>query len=496
MLKILRRLRRVEAELGKYGVSAAPVRWKIGLALAYEHFTAPAVLRGLEPCPDGEPLGEPVIHKLLEHFPGLMAYMLLLAHDKAVEHAANSAADVSDHLAQCLIAFWLGVSSPSARSADVLFARVAGARIVADREGLAPGPAISILDAAESSLRQQAMRYGERNMSVSELMYAIDVGPDANNNNLNIVSAFLLGEELRGARDAFLMRFPPENLAWHDEFFLRCLLRSGASQVRTVAQRKLGALDWIGYVELAIGKSNVFCDAGASLRNFANKEFCLGWRYGLSRFCEQIYLDDLMDIGEDCRDGTLSALHLFLLEQGRLALRVRELRRSRVETHIAGALASALAESGLLAEHSGAVFLQQNPFRPRLRLAASLAPAEHDLRNALCNSNRDWRLPIDELIERRIAEARALALHFEANDDRMLMRVMFRCGVPGRLLECFRQHARQNMSKWRRMDPVYATWVSFYIGAMRIVYMLNRVLAGFDAPFGKERLSQCAAPKA
>jgi hypothetical protein len=492
MLTILKRLRRVEAELGNYGVSASHVRWKIILVLAYEHFTAPAVLRGLQPCPDGAGLGETVVRKLLRHFPGLMAYMLLLAHDKAVETSANSAADVHNHLARCLMAFWMGVAPPGSCGASVLRARLANASSIAHSDGLELGPAMSILGAAEFFLRNLASQTADCRLDITQLMYPADAGNEANDKNLNVVSAFLLGEDLRGVREAFLARFPVECLEWHDEFFLRCLLRSGASQVRTVAQRKVGGLDWRSYVDLAIGKSNVFCDAGASLRNFANKEFCLGWRYGLSRFCEQIYLDDMMDIDEDCRDGTLSSLHLFLLEQGRLALRVRELRAAQAscaEFHSTDALASALDESGLLVEYSGEIFLQRNPFRARANSAAlEGSGAEEDLRNALCNSNRDWQLPIDQLIERRIAEANTLVLDFEVRDVRNLMCVMFRCGVPERFLECFRQHVRENMAKWRRMDPVYATWISFYVGSISVVFALRRALSWFDAMFKRPRL--------
>jgi hypothetical protein len=459
MLRALHYLRCVELELEPYNNEFAGIRWKLFLLLLYESATTDPILRTLEPYASGGKIGTQTKRTLRELFPMLYGFLMALAHDYGAEAHRWSREEICGHLARCLVAYWSGYHG-AGFSRSTLSARIDEAEQAARAlppQYLAPP---RLTDALRRLLN------GVETPWLARLVY-LSPPCGAPALNMSILAAEKLGKAMREMSAAFESCFGTEAVAWHQPFVLDRLLRSGAMQIATPEQRFPSDIRWTRYAEIALGKSNTYLDINAAFRLVPHRALFQQWRYDAAPYCEQIYLDDLVDIDEDARDGVLNGLHIFLLEQGRLAKALSVLcARGVAPEEFAREARTLVDESGIAAEFVDGVYIHSNPLSPADPVRAALCNYPHELR---------WSLP--KLVARRLAEGQALSRAFAREDAKVVTAVLLRSGVARRFVRAFAAYGKANWALWRNAGPGYTTTTRIYMMIIVPILSLRTLMA-------------------
>lgn len=451
MIQAVRELGQLQRRLSDSGLALPKIRWKIlaaGLYADSSHGDLVRLARASQVH-----LTRPESGALRRQARWLWLYSVLLAHDDDLDRDAITADETIERLACCLVLFWRGLY---------------------DGEPDLPAR----LDARHSRYQAQVGDADTTPFSTMVRAFATQVPTEMpwRARHLNELGAYELGRGLAVLRAELARVITLSAVSAHDDFLDRTFLTAALAQIASARQKEITDIRWLQYLDIAVGKSTAYLDIGASLRAYLTPELYTTWRLSPGRFCEQIYLDDLMDLDSDARDGIFGAPHVFLAEQARIAERVLAVRDGD-DFQSFKAIAETVDKAGLMREHFRDVLI----FAPKSRAGsghaahASADDAKLFIRTALCNSRAERTMPLNAIAARRRAEGKALIAAVGVRDAKRTRQILFRSGILGRFLTGLREIIVKKWPLWRRMVPIHAAWIIAYWGVMSAWFFLRSV---------------------
>lgn len=420
MIGPVREIRELRALLGRHGLKLPDIGWKLtALSLYVGASQGDLERRARVVCGLRLTRAESVFFRRCCQ--RLLALHLLLAHDDDLDGAHVQVDEYGERLAECLVLMWRGLYAGESVDRDE--------RIVRRADQL--------------SRRSEVARGGFAAM-VSRIAARPGPGDEWRARNIQEAAAFELGRGLAQLRAGLARVVSQDTIAAHDEFLDARLALAAFAQMQSWRQKDITNIRWRDYIAIAIGKSTTYLDIGASIRSYLTPVLFADWRLSAGPFCEQIYLDDLLDFDLDSADGIFAAPHIFLSEQGRIG----DMLCARGARDIAGA-AAAVADAGLLMTSFEGV------------LIAPRQPAQDDrdgdsvLRAALCNVPGERTLPIADLAARRMREARALRAAVGGRDAKRASAILLTSGVLARFSRGLGHIVARRWRTWFLISPVY-----------------------------------------
>jgi hypothetical protein len=402
-------------------------------------------------------------------------YMVLIAHDDAVDKYNLGTYHIYEQLSRCLAVFLIGLTC------DV-------------KEQITVGSLRSKLDQYASQLNIQLSSHPK---IVAELHFLFD-NPSllrgiSNNEpltipmlffdnnehellcsdwlNMTIVSAFEMGKIFRNISE-LLQKYLAEDesvLQRRLEFLLALLVRCMYAQAHTSEQRNLDTLQYERFIELTYMKGNLISDIHGYILNQVYEQRFFATYCNSSRFCHQFF-DDFQDLEEDTQAGVLGILHMQLVEQGRLAKKFLAMSEEQpVSIELVNEL---LKSTQVLRITFDKTYLHQNPYIRAERdsqgnLCMEPRNVETILKEIWVNSPNELEWSIDKLARHRFALYSAFNKAWQEKNNNRLIEIVHSSNIPMLFLRGFdyfwRQSRRIVIESHRIHNALITGYIFYYI---------------------------------
>jgi hypothetical protein len=314
--------------------------------------------------------------------------------------------------------------------------------------------------------------------------------------NMTIVSAMGMGLAFRNI-SILLREYLSDDavsLQNRSEFLVKTMIRCMYAQAHSPEQKQLNSLEYEEFIKLLCMKSTLLLDMSNYISDQVNEPRFFSTRYSKSRVCDQIF-DDISDFDDDTYDGIINLIHMRILEQGRLAEMFLEM--TRVEPISISIVQKLLAASKILQIEYDQTFVYHNPFIRAARdsagnLRSEPADAEIILREIWVNAPNELNWQVESLAKHRLALYKSMKIAWQEKDFPTVLNIVFQSNFPAALLKSLHLFVRKN--KWVIIDNYkkYAIGISGYVAYYSIMIGI-KVL---QLNVWKKRISHSARVKA
>jgi len=405
LLRIISNFREIIGTVSKYTSQLQPyAQFRLVSWLVYESMVRKPGL----PSPDKKFPRQ--VQSLIEKQVSLfMGYMVLFAHDDAVDKFNFNTAQIYDQLSRYLSAFLLGLSISEEASTFKGFSQELQKWLAKLHEFLQDSPNIaaelSYLLVLPKNLTDSQL---DGRITIHHLLFG-DEHDEIYRDWLNasIVSSMGMG---RAFREILLLleHYLAEDkvtLEARSEYFVTILVMCMYAQAHSPEQKNMDTIRYDRFIKLSYLKSTVLLDLYHYVNDLVNEKRFFATRHNAARVCSQI-LDDMKDYKEDTLDQILNIIHMHILEQGRLAEKFLSIPdRKNITISI---VKETLSDTKILQTNIDEAFVYQNPFVQAARnidgnLRMESNNAETILRELWVNLPNEIDWPIERLALHRSA---------------------------------------------------------------------------------------------
>lgn len=408
-----------------------------------------------------------------------LGYMVIFAHDDAVDKYNLTTEQIYDQLSRCLTGYVLGVFfDESIVDAERLKDEMLNwMDILNDRLSRYPDVNKELHYLFDSKMLWRDIAQNKK-ISVGDIL--IKSGFDELCQewlNASIVSAYGMGRAYRSLSD-LLRVYLDENILVQQKrlsFFIELLVQCMHAQAHSPEQKSWETIQYGRFVELTYFKSTILLDIYNYVSDMVNEDRFFDIRHNASRACDQIF-DDLRDYKEDTKDKVLGILHMHILEQGRIAEKYLLIgNREKMTNEMINEL---INDTKILGGTYEDAFIYQNPFvaAPRdSRGELTMEPneAETILREIWVNSPVETTWSIEKLALHRAALARRFRLAWQAKDDTVVLDVIYQSNFPMALAKSYYRFMHQNkqviIGAYKKYDAWIAGYISYYVAVIGLI---------------------------
>lgn len=279
------------------------------------------------------------------------------------------------------------------------------------------------------------------------------------------------------------------------EFFMGLLVKCMYGQAHSPEQKNLDLLSYERFIEISCLKSTILFDIYNYVSDQVNEKRFFDTRHNSSRACEQFF-DDLQDYEEDTVDQTLSILHMHILEQSKLAEKYLSISKGKnITTDIIKEL---ISETKILNITYNGMFIYHNPFiratrDPSGNLCVRPEDSETILREIWVNSPSEVSWPIDRLARHRLWLGSCLKDAWQSKKYSAVLDIIYKSNFPIALLKSFSYFVHNNKkvninaySQHGALKSGYSSYFALKLGlkALYVKYWTKRMLHIFTASVG------------
>jgi hypothetical protein len=445
MIRIYNKIKRVMAS---YGYVLPKIKGSLILFMLYEICSRESSLFYIKKGDEFELIPEVLQKKLGMLHTRFVAYHRLLAYDDGVEIYNLTSREIYGQLVRCMTGFIVGLSQGFPINLDdfqLEFKQVSTAiqNIYGDYD---KGARQEIFLMFENGDFLRRILQEKDTLNFQDILYSSGDRDFDDMFNITIVAGLELGKTLRQLYKILLTYdiFNEEELRWHREFIMEALVKSGYAQANTAKQRRVNEITWSKYIEISYGKSNSLLEITSCFRSAINKELFFQKTFNEGRFCEQFYLDDLQDFNKDSKKGILGVLHIFLIEQGRLAKQLLpSVRKYEVTSQqLIIVLEEILSITHILDTHYQGVFIYRNSITAARRDEAGNIILETDntesiIREMFVTSKDEIAMPLTELLSLRISTYEMFCEYWNANKFIACANLIYKTSIPTLIITGF-----------------------------------------------------------
>ncbi|MCB8977577.1 MAG: hypothetical protein H6657_09165 [Ardenticatenaceae bacterium] len=265
----------------------------------------------------------PLLHRYAKIIPRLWAYLNIISYDEPVESLNLKKSQIYNQLIRCALGLYVGRSGKyklSYQEFDLIIKKLKDdVRCVFGESHEYREMVGNINHVVISLYKETSLAYD--GFIISDFLFKPVSASELSKLNYSIIASYGYGWEL-GQLESFIEKYISpynEDFEWTKKYISEAFIKAGYSQANTPSQTEIENINWKKYVKIACGKSTYFVDLANCSRSLLSKYSFYQSRLGRGRFCEQFYIDDIRDFRKDNSQGILNFLHIFLLEQGRLA---------------------------------------------------------------------------------------------------------------------------------------------------------------------------------
>lgn len=397
----------------------------------------------------GEDVDLEFLHRHIQH---LWCLHRLLAIDDDLEHGVKNEEALAEHLCCCFLSILLGYIGNQADVINSLRQKLTQISTYLGHDNRKGPFELKFLLQVEQIFSSLSLRRYYSSTDYFGFLLHRRESPTSKLDRSRLCSSYLIGVHYSKIY-SYLQSFKilGREALWHDGFFWSSFLDAAYGQILSLRQKSHLNISLELYLDLAVSKSNSYMDLVYSYR-FLTRRYAFYNNYmNEARYCEQIYLDDLFDLAEDTKVGTLNYFHIFLIEQGRLS----DMLQRRYNSYVPDKPQkyeydhSSLEMSPLNHERYRGVFIHRNSYVPLNCGCARLGFRCQDctetlLRKTLINAKSERFMPLAELVQRRALQARTFKEKWIRGDRGATRRILLEAHVVERCLAGFREFLREN----------------------------------------------------
>ena len=296
LLTISRMVNAIRWEFNSLGVKSPPCRPSLHTILLGELLTWPPKRRKLQEQTSniGIALDYDVFHGQIQR---LWCFHRILAIDDDLENPNCTEAILIDHLASCLIAIVLGRQKNSVITPQALLGEIAHTGNFLATSDRRRRIQLLLLSHAEALICNSAIDWHRTPVNILQRLMLESNSRIYIYNKARLCASFLIGRHYE-----HLLQYlnhsscPREMVRWHSAFFWTNILDAASGQILSIRQRQLRDISLDLYLDLAVSKSNSYMDLVYSYRYLIRQSAFWKSHMNSTRYCEQIYLDDLIDL--------------------------------------------------------------------------------------------------------------------------------------------------------------------------------------------------------
>jgi hypothetical protein len=389
--------------------------------------------------------------RLIENQASLFSgYMVMFAHDDAVDKYNLSTAQIYGQLSRCLAAFLMSIPIKDGPRTVGALRSTMNQWSDRMREIMLPFPKIAAdlpyLFDASSMLRGLS----DNTPLIIQHLFLKDEHEELCLEwlNMTIFSAMEMGLAFSKILSVIKQHLTDNeaDLQRRNEFLVTILVKCMYAQAHSPEQRDLEMFQYERYIELAYLKSNVLLDMPNYVSDQLDEQRYFATRYNSSRCCEQLY-DDLQDFEEDTRDGVLNILHIQIVEQGRLAEKFLAMLEKQPQS--LSVVQELLSNTIILRSTFDQTFMYSNPYiqaerdeqgNPRM----ISENAEAILREMWVNAPEELSWTVEALARHRLALYESFKTAWQAQNYPAVLDVVYRSNFPLALLRVLYHFMNQN----------------------------------------------------
>lgn len=478
--------RKVIDDVSSYTTHLPPnARYRLIIWLLFETIT-----RKPGRPPSGKPFPRKAQSEIEETVALFAGHMVIFAHDDAVDKYDLNTAQIYDQLSRCLAMFLIGLfmDDDTFTGGDLVHELQKWQGIL--QEELADFPYIA--DELPCLLNSKIILNGtslDDKISIRDLL--LNDGYDDLCRewlNASIVSALGMGRALRKISE-LLRQYLDEDKHTQQRryvFFINILVQCMYAQAHSPEQKSWRTIQFNRFIELVFLKSTILIDLYNYVSDQVNEARFFATRHNRSRACDQVF-DDLKDLEEDTRDQVLSILHMFILEQGRLAEKFLLIpNRENITIEL---IRDLLGDTKIIRTTYKEPFIYQNPFiqatrEPDGRICAESDNAEDILREIWVNSPRELDWPIETLAKQRALLATNFKAAWQAKDEKAILNIIHRSNFPTALMKSFSDFTYQNkrviITSYRQNGALRAGYIGYFnvilgLNALKVLFWFKRL---------------------
>lgn len=372
-------------------------------------------------------------------------YMVIFAHDDAVDKYNLQTGQIYDQLSRCMVAFLLGLCTQDGLPTAGALVNESQKWLEILQKELAdfPDVAMELPHLLNSPTILNGIPFDEQ-ITIRDLLIKREYEELCRQwLNASIVSAMGMGRAFREVSSLLRQHLGEEESAQHNRyvFFIKILAQCMYAQAHSPEQKSWDMIRYDRFIELAYFKSTILIDLYNYVSDQVNEKRFFATRHNSSRACDQI-LDDLKDYEEDTHDQVLNILHMHILEQGRLAEKFLLMPNRQIITI---ALVHELIDNTkILRITYDDAFIYHNPFvqaarDPAGNLLMEMGEAETILREIWVNSQQESDWPIEKLARHRASLASKFKTAWQARNDTAILKIIHQSNFPMALLKSYSQ---------------------------------------------------------
>jgi hypothetical protein len=479
---IVSNYREIIGTVSKYSSHLPPhSKYRVFTWLAYE-----TIMRkpGLPPLEKKAPRQvKSMIERQVSLFIG---YMVLFAHDDAVDKFNLSSKQIYEQLSRYLSSFLLGFSIGEEAATSAKLSQELSKWSSKVRKKLSDYPhmvtELSYLFSLPKNLRNF---YDNEKITVQNLLFKDEYEePCRDWINTSIVSSMGMGRAFHKILLILRQHWGENeiNQRRRSVFFMVLLVRCMYAQAHSPEQKDLDFISYGRFVEISYLKSTLLLDLYHYVSDQVNEKRFFATRHNESRACDQI-LDDLQDCEEDTADQILSILHIHILEQSRMAEKFLSIPNRRKIT--IATVEELISETEILRTTYDETFIYRNPYIRAERdsggnLVIKTENAEIILREMWVNSASEVDWPIEELAKHRLWLGERLKDAWQSKDTRSVLDIIHISNFPIALtksLSYFTSHKRKVIiNAYAKHGALRAGYISYFVFMLSLKALLGKYL--------------------
>ncbi len=424
------------------------------------------------------------IQTLIENQVSLFSgYMVLFAHDDAVDKYNLDTVDIYEQLSRCLAAFLMSTPlQDEPRTAGALRYTM-NKWSVRMQAMMVPYPQIAV--ELPCLFDNPSLLYGipdNEPLTIQHLFFKHEYDSLCREwLNMTIVSALGMGQTFRKISSLIKQHLQEDDaiLLQHCEFLVKILIQCMYAQAHSAEQKNLNTIRYGRYVELATMKSTIFLDIRNYVSDQVNEPRFFGIRHNSSRWCDQ-FIDDLQDFEEDTRDGVLGILHVQIIEQGLLAEKFLAISENQ-QPSIA-LVQELLHDTQILRTTYEQTFIYQNPYIRSARdsqgnLRMQPTDAETILREIWVNAPSELGWTVEKLARHRLALYVSFKTAWQENNIPTVLDIIHQSNLLMAFLKTLQHFMRQNkqviIESYKRYGAHNVGYISYYfvIFAIQVLWL-------------------------
>ncbi len=419
-------------------------------------------------------------------------YMVLFAHDDAVDKYHLTTAQIYDQLSRCLVAIIIGMYFEK----DLRITRTLRSQLSYwdDRMSKSLSERPDIVSELPHLFSNSSLlnEIGNTNrITIQHLLFQGEEHEALCNEwlNMTIVSALEMGKVFQKISKNLQVFLSVDDIGLQQrrEYLLLLLVKSMYAQAHSFEQKDIDSISYERLAELAYIKSTVFMDIRNYISYQTNEQYFFNTRHNSARYCEQIY-DDPQDFVEDTYDGVINIIHMHIIEQGRLAERFLALpEKQKLSRQTAYDLLGNIQISN--GTYNGA-YLYQNPYvqAPRDSRGNLTFEAENVKTvwyEVWANTPTDINLNISALAQHRLTLYKLFYQAWKTDNYLEVINIVYKSNFPVALLDGLYKYRRKNkktiVQSYKVSGSLFTGYASYYminlgVTSLRLYIMFKKSL--------------------